>query len=91
MQKSQGTRHGKHREEKVQFGGMVTPHFKALAQLTASRCGCSLMDLMMKGIEHYATLNGIMVNGQVSPEYREAVDSLADIIRVNLMNKRKGA
>ena len=33
--KRQDNRHGKHHPDKVQFGGMVSPEFKAIATLTA--------------------------------------------------------
>lgn len=83
-------RHGKHSLDKVQFGGMVTPEFKAVAQLTASKTKCSLMELMQRGVENLATGAGILRNGEVTPEYREAVNALADIIRDTLQKRRKG-
>ena len=84
------TRHGKHIEDKVQFGGMVTPEFKALAQLTASMCECSMMQLMMDGVTYYATSKGIMRNGKIVSEYKQTIEAMADIIRANLRNTRKG-
>jgi hypothetical protein len=85
-----GNRHGKHAPDKVQFGGMVSPEFKAIAQLTASKLQCSLMELMQKGVDNLATGAGILRNGEVTPQYREAVSALADIIRTSLSDKRKG-
>lgn len=84
------SRHGKHHEDKVNFGGMVTPQFKALAQLTASKCECTLMDLMMNGIRYYATEKGIMVDGEIAPEYKNVVECMAKVIRHKLEQKRKG-
>ncbi len=82
------TRHGKHHPDKVQFGGMVTPEFKAIAQLTASKTKCSLMELMQRGVYNLATGAGILRDDKVTPEYKEAVDALADIIKANLAEKR---
>lgn len=87
--KKKENRHGKHHEDKVQFGGMVTPEFKALAQLTASVSKCSMMDLMIHGINNIATGAGILKNGEVAPKYRDAIAALADIIRTSLSEKRK--
>lgn len=83
------SRHGKHHPDKVQFGGMVSPEFKAIAQLTANKRPCSLMDLMQEGVYNLATRAGIMKDGKVAPEYKEAVDAMADIIRTSLARKRK--
>jgi len=81
-------RHGKHHPDKVQFGGMVSPEFKAIAQLTASKTKCSLMELMQRGVYNLATGAGIMRNDKVAPEYKAAVDAMADIIRTSLAAKR---
>lgn len=81
-------RHGKHRQDKVNFGGMVTPEFKAFAQLVASKSGCGLMELMVRGINTIATEVGIMANGHIVPEYQDAINAMAEIIRVNLAEKR---
>ena len=86
--KKKGNRHGKHREDKVNFGGMVTPEFKAFAQLVASKAKCGLMELMVRGINTIATEVGIMANGRVVPEYQDAIDAMAEIIRFNLAGKR---
>lgn len=83
------TRHGKHHPDKVQFGGMVSPEFKAIAQLTANKLQCSLMELMQRGVDNLATGAGILKNGRVTAQYREAVDAMADIIRTSLANKRR--
>lgn len=90
MSKKKDNRHGRHREELVQFGGMVEPEFKALAQLTASVCRCTLVDLMRTGVETIATSKGIMSNGQVLPEYEESIRALASVIRSKLNAKREG-
>lgn len=79
-----------HHPDKVQFGGMVTPEFKAVAQLTANKLKCSLMELMQRGVDNLATGAGILKDGQVTNKYKEAVDSMADIIRSKLSQKRKG-
>ena len=81
-------RHGKHHPDKVQFGGMVSPEFKAIAQLTASKIKCSLMELMQRGVYNLATGAGIMRNDKVTSEYKAAVDAMADIIRTSLAAKR---
>lgn len=86
--KKSDNRHGKHRADKVQFGGMVTPEFKTIAQLTANMLQCSLMELMQRGVDNLATGAGILKNGKVTPQYREAVDAMADIIKSSLVAKR---
>lgn len=85
---SKGNRHGKHHPDKVQFGGMVTPEFKAIAQLTASVVKCSLMELMQRGVYNLATGAGIMKDGKVAAKYRDAVVAMADIIKTSLVEKR---
>jgi len=82
-------RHGKHHPDKVQFGGMVTPRFKAIAQITASKTKCSLMELMQRGVYNLATGAGILRDDKVTPEYEAAVDALADMIKSNLTEKRR--
>ena len=89
--KAKTTRHGKHDADKVNFGGMVTPEFKALAQLTASKEGCGLTELMMVGIRQLATKHGIMKNGRIVPVYEDAIKAMADVIRSNLASKREEA
>ncbi len=86
---TRNSRHGKHHPDRVQFGGMVTPEFKAIAQLTANKLQCSLMELMKKGVDNLATGAGILKNGVIAPEYKLTIDSMADIIRDELQKKRK--
>lgn len=88
MKAPKDNRHGKHHPDKVQFGGMVSPEFKAIAQLTASKTKCSLMELMKRGVYNLAMGAGIMRGDDVAPEYREAVAAMADIIRTSLSAKR---
>lgn len=86
--KSKENRHGKHHPDKVQFGGMVTPEFKAIAQLTASMTKCSLMELMQKGVYNLATGAGIMLGDEVAPAYKDTIEAMADIIKTKLAEKR---
>ena len=88
MKPKQDNRHGKHHPDKVQFGGMVSPEFKAIAQLTANKLQCSLVELMQHGVDNLATGAGILKDGKVAPQYREAVKAMADIIRTTLADKR---
>lgn len=88
MKAKNNNRHGKHHPDKVQFGGMVTPEFKAIAQLTASTVKCSLMELMQRGVYNLATGAGIMKNNKVAPKYRETIAAMADIIKTTLAEKR---
>ena len=86
-----GNRHGKRHPDKVQFGGLVSPEFKAIAMLTARELNLvSLTEMMSKGIADLATNAGIIRNGSVASQYREEVSALADVIRTSLSNKRKG-
>lgn len=86
--KTKESRHGKHHLDKVQFGGMVSPEFKAIAQLTANILQCSMMELMQLGVNNLATGAGILRDNKVTPQYREAVAAMADIIRASLAAKR---
>lgn len=86
--KKQDNRHGKHRPDKVQFGGMVTPEFKAIAQLTASKTKCTLMELMQKGVYNLATGVGIMRGDEVVPAYKATIDAMADVIKTQLAERR---
>ena len=89
MPEDKKNRHGKHHPDKVQFGGMVTPEFKAIAQLTANKLQCSLMELMQRGVDNLATGAGILKDGHVTPQYHEAVAAMAEIIRTSLASKRR--
>ena len=60
MTNKKNNRHGKHDPDKVQFGGMVSPEFKAIAQLTASKMKCTLMDLMQRGVYNIAMGAGMI-------------------------------
>ena len=86
--KKQDNRHGKHHPDKVQFGGMVTPEFKAIAQLTASKTKCTLMELMQKGVYNLATGVGIMRGDEVVPAYKATIDAMADVIKTHLAERR---
>ena len=69
---------------------MVTPEFKAIAQLTASILKCSLMELMQKGVYNLATAAGVLKNGSIADEHKEAIAAMAEMIRFSLTSKRKG-
>ena len=86
--RSKENRHGKHNEDKLMFGGMVTPEFKALAMLTASRLKTTMMEVMARGIYHEATNAGVMINNRIRPEFKESIISMADILRCKRDNKR---
>lgn len=90
MATTRETRHGKHHPDKVQFGGMVTPEFKAMAQLTANKMQCSLMELMQRGINNLAVEAGVMKDGQIVKKHLKAISAMADIIRTKLTSKRNG-
>lgn len=89
IKKTGGSRHGKHREDKVNFGGMVTPEFKAFAQLVAAKSKCGLMELMLRGVNAVAESVGVMHDGKILPEYEDAIAAMAEVIRVNLAEKRE--
>ena len=84
-----GSRHGRHHPDKVQFGGMVWPEFKAVAQLLALRHGCTIMDVVRRGVTDLATAEGVVRNGEVVPEFREKVSELAGSIRKAALEKRE--
>ena len=82
------TRHGKHDPDKVLLGGYVTPEFKALAQLIASMRKCNVHELLQEGVYTLATSMGVMKDGEIIPEFKEAITAMADIIRTNRNNRR---
>lgn len=82
-------RHGQHDEDKVNFGGMVTPEFKALAMFTASRTESTMMDVMIRGIYSEATAAGVMMNNEIKDEFKETISNLAEVIREKLTTTRK--
>lgn len=83
-----GNRHGKHHPGKVQFGGMVTPEFKAIAQLTAGVAKCSLVELMQRGVYSLAEGAGIVKDGEVASQYRGDVAAMAGSVRASLAGRR---
>lgn len=89
MATNKGNRHGKHDPDKVLLGGYVTPEFKALAQLVANVRKCNVFEILQDGVFTLATVEGIMKDGKINPEYQSAVNALADIIRTN-RNKKRG-
>lgn len=82
-------RHGKHHPDKVQFGGVVWPEFKAVARLVAEKRGCSITDIIRRGVEDLATSDGILWNGEVTPEYREEAMRIAKSIRMAANGRRE--
>lgn len=81
--------HGKHGEDLLQFGAMVTAEFKAISQITANLCGCTLVDLLTDGVKRIAEANGVIdADGKVTPQYAPSVRLLANAYRQKLQAAR---
>ena len=73
------SRHGKHRDDLVGFAGYITPELKAVAQIAANELETTMMDLVRDGFAYFATKAGVIKNGEVKPEYKDAV---AELVRI---------
>ena len=85
------TRKGKHKEGKTLFGAYVAPEVKALAELTSEVSGDTFTQIILDGITTAATRAGVMLNGRVVPEHKEAYDLLVRMTREKVANTKKGA
>lgn len=81
--------HGKHGEDLLQFGAMVTPEFKAISQIAADLCGATLVDLITDGVKRIAEAKGVIdADGKVTPQYAPSVRLLANAYRQKLYAAR---
>ena len=99
MAKKNGkSRQGKHPDSYVILGGMVPPKKKAIAMVTAAVVAghgkMTVLDLLWRGVENIARTVGVLdTNGDVSAQYRDAVNLAEYTISENQRNyrARKGA
>jgi hypothetical protein len=68
------SRQGKHRIGKVSIGLYVDEDFRALLALVVDQSGETATDIMMEGVRQKATNLGILKNGEVAEEYKEAIE-----------------
>lgn len=80
------SRQGKHRVGKVSIGLYVDADFRALIALVAKQSGETATDIIMEGVRRKATDLGILKNGEIAEEYKEA----AELIKAGYAGK-KGA
>ena len=88
MAKKEGTRQGKHKEMKTLFGAYVDPEVKALAVLTSDRLGISFTDIILNGLRSEATRAGILKNGDVCPECKQAYDAVLEVVKARILQKK---
>ena len=96
--KASKSRQGKHPDHYVMLGGMVPPKKKAIAMVTAAVVAgqgkLTVLDLLWRGVENIARTVGVLdTNGDVSAQYRDAVNLAEYTISENQRNyrARKGA
>jgi len=96
--KASKSRQGKHPDHYVMLGGMVPPKKKAIAMVTAAVVAgqgkLNVLDLLWRGVENIARTVGVLdTNGDVSAQYRDAVNLAEYTISENQRNyrARKGA
>ena len=70
------SRQGKHRVGKVSIGLYVDADFRALIALVAKQSGETATDIIMEGVRRKATDHGILKNGEISEEYKEAIKNI---------------
>ena len=81
------TRKGKHKRGKVRMGAYVEPRKKAIAVYVADIMGMTLTDVIWRGIETLAIGAGIIdSNGKISPEHKEAVEVVEEIVKKSEVN-----
>lgn len=88
------TKHGQHDEELVSFSGRVTPELLALVKVTCVQKGCTGMDLIRKGVETEAIRERVIVDGEISPEFKQSYELQLEIIKKNRRDhllRKKGA
>lgn len=87
------SKHGVHDENLVNMSARVQPELMALAKITCMKKGCKGTELIDIGVRTVATQEGILVNGQISPEYKDVYELQLEIIKAKRqehLNKQKG-
>lgn len=72
------TRQGKHRDGKSSIGLYVDDDFRALLAFLVDQTGETATDIIMDGVRARATALGIMVNDEVLPTYRPAIEIIKE-------------
>lgn len=76
------SRKGKHKPGNVRIGAYVEPRKKALAVYVADLKNMSLTDVLWHGIQSLAIGLGVIdTNGKVSPEHKEALEVIEEIVK----------
>ncbi len=87
MNQKKTTRKGKHKQGKVRIGVYVEPRKKAIAVYIAEQKDMSLTDVIWRGIESLALGMGVIDSeGKVTPEHKEAVEVVEEIVRKSEVN-----
>lgn len=69
------------------MGAYVEPRKKAIAVYVADIMGMTLTDVIWRGIETLAIGAGIIdSNGKISPEHKEAVEVVEEIVKKSEVN-----
>lgn len=70
---------------KTLFGAYVDPEIKALAVLTSDRLGISFTDIILNGLRSEATRAGILKDGDVCPECKQAYDAVLEVVKARIL------
>lgn len=87
------SKHGVHDENLVNMSARVQPELLALAKITCMKRGCKGTELLDAGVRSVATQEGILVNGQISPEYQDIYELQLEVIKAKRqehLNTKKG-
>lgn len=88
------TRQGKHKEGKTSIGLYVDDDFRALLAFLVDQTGDTATNIIMDGVRSRATALGIMVNDEINPRFRYAIEIIKEgfvATRKAKANTKKGS
>ena len=83
------TRQGKHKDGKSSIGLYVDDDFRALLAFLVDQTGETATDIIMDGVRARATALGIMVNDEVLPEFKPAIEIIKEGFALKRISREK--
>lgn len=89
MKKKGSINPDRHDKGRVMLGIRVSPEIKALGIVAAERLHKTISEVMLDGLFRVATECGLMKDGQIAPEYKQAIEDATILVKM-MNNKRSG-
>lgn len=83
------TRQGKHKDGKSSIGLYVDDDFRALLAFLVDQTGETATDIIMDGVRARATALGIMVNDEVLPAFKPALEIIKEGFALKRISRKK--